>query len=91
MASDLLGTAQAPASLVSGHHYVVAGVFASPENADRTAEEINRQDPALQCAVFRFGSKLMVSPFQSADPEACRRFVRDHRVRWRDAWIYTAR
>jgi len=57
----------------------------------RTAEEINRQDPALQCAVYRFGSKLMVSPFQSADPEACRRFVRDHRVRWRDAWIYTAR
>lgn len=90
-APGLLGTAQAPASLVSGHHYVVAGVFASPENADRTAEEINRQDPALQCTVFRFGSKLMVSPFQSADPEACRRFVRDHRVRWRDAWIYTAR
>lgn len=90
-APGLFGTAQAPASLVSGRHYVVAGVFSQPENADRAAEEINRQDPALQCVVYRFGDKLMVSPFQSADLEACRRFMRDYRARWRDVWTYTAR
>lgn len=85
------GTAQAPASLVSGRHYVVAGVFSTPENADRALDQLEREDPALQCSVYRFGNKLMVSPFSSADLEACRRFVRAHRGRWPDIWTYSAR
>ncbi|MDE6507613.1 MAG: hypothetical protein K2L04_04025 [Alistipes sp.] len=87
----LPGSAQAPASLVPGRHYVVAGVFSTPENAGRAVDQLEREDPTLQCAVYRFGSKLMVSPFSSTDPEACRRFVRANRGRWPDIWTYSAR
>lgn len=85
------GTAQAPASFVPGHHYVVAGVFGQPENADRTAEQIERDDPTLHCTVYRFGDKLLVSPFSSADLTACQRFMRAHRDRWPEVWTYSAR
>lgn len=85
------GTAQAPAALVSGRHYVVAGVFGEAENAARMAAQIVREDPTLECGVYRFGSKLMVSPFVSADLAACQRFMRAHRDRWPDVWTYSAR
>lgn len=86
-----IGTAQAPATLVSGRHYVVVGVFIEPENAAYMAEQIMREDPTLWCGIYRFGGKLMVSPFGSDDPAACQRFIGAHRAQWRDAWIYTAR
>ena len=86
-----IGTVQAPATLVSGRSYVVVGVFIEPENAAYMAEGIVREDPTLRCGIYRFGSKLMVSPFGSDDPAACQRFIDAHRTRWRDAWTYTAR
>lgn len=86
-----IGTAEAPATLVPGRCYVVVGVFIEPENAAYMAEQIRREDPTLRCGIYRFGSKLMVSPFGSDDPAACQRFIGAHRAQWRDAWTYTAR
>lgn len=85
------GTVEAPASLVSGHHYVVSGVFSMPENAARAVDRLRSDDPAVQCVVYRFGNKLMVSPFESANLEACQNFTRANRPRWSDIWIYSAR
>ncbi|MDE5578654.1 MAG: hypothetical protein K2I85_01695 [Alistipes sp.] len=86
-----IGTAQAPATLVPGRHYVVVGVFIEPENAAYMAGQIMREDPTLRCGIYRFGGKLMVSPFGSDDPAACPRFIGAHRAQWPDAWTYTAR
>lgn len=83
------GTVQAPATMIPGRHYVVGGVFATPENATKALRDIEKQ--GLRGTVYRFKDKLLVSPFESEDPEACRRFLRAHRDRWPDNWTYTAR
>ncbi|MCM1250891.1 MAG: hypothetical protein NC209_07105, partial [Alistipes sp.] len=85
------GSVQSPASLVSGRHYVVAGVFGMPENAAHCVARLQADDPAVRCVVYRFGNKLMVSPFDSSRIEACRDFARANRARWSDIWIYSAR
>lgn len=86
------GSAEAPASLVSGRHYVVAGVYSVPANAARAAAAIDRMDPAFRCGIYRFGSKLMVAPFVSDDLAACNRFKAEYRDRFfQGLWNYTGR
>ena len=85
------GTADAPASLVSGRRYVVLGVFSTPENAARAVDAAAEKDPSVRCGIYRFGTKFMVSPFESADTEACALFVRNYSDRFPGLWIYTAR
>ncbi|HJA96729.1 MAG TPA: hypothetical protein H9920_03290 [Candidatus Alistipes faecavium] len=83
--------ASAPAALISGHHYVVLGVFSTAENAARAASAASSQEVAITCGVYRFGAKFMVSPFESDDAEACRLFIRAHAERIPDMWVYSAR
>lgn len=80
-----------PASLVSGRHYVVMGVFSTEKNARRAVREAGSTEAAMTCGIYRFGAKLMVSPFESDDEEACRLFIRAHEERFPGMWIYTAR
>lgn len=80
-----------PASLVSGRHYVVMGVFSTEKNARRAVREASSLEVAVTCGIYRFGAKLMVSPFESDDEEACRLFIRAHEERFPGMWIYTAR
>lgn len=81
------------ASLVSGRSYVVMGVFSSEANARRAAAEAatKEREVAIACGIYRFGSKFMVSPFESDDAEACRLFIRAHEERFPGMWTYTAR
>lgn len=79
------------ARMTSGRHYVVMGVFSSEQNARRAAQEASSKEVAMACGVYRFGSKFMVSPFESDDPEACRLFIRAHAERFPGMWTYTAR
>ena len=74
-----------------GRNYVVAGVYAQPENAADGIAKIRAADPTLKCTVYRFRGKLMVSPFESDELAACQRFMRAHRSQWPDIWTYTAR
>lgn len=80
-----------PASLVSGRNYVVMGVFSTEKNARRAVREAAAEEVAMTCGIYRFGAKLMVSPFESDDEEACRLFIRAHEERFPGMWIYTAR
>lgn len=80
-----------PSRLVSGRNYVVMGVFSSERNARRAAAEASAKEPAVTCGIYRFGSKFMVSPFESDDAEACRLYIRAHEERFPGMWTYTAR
>lgn len=84
-------TAEQPAALVSGRKYVVLGVFSTPENAARAVESVGAKNGAMRCGIYRFGGKLMVSPFESDDAEACTLFIRAHAGEFPDMWTYTAR
>lgn len=79
------------ASLVSGRSYVVMGVFSSEKNARRAAAEASAKEASVTCGIYRFGSKFMVSPFESDDAEACRLYIRAHGERFPGMWTYTAR
>lgn len=90
--SDSRPTPEAgPSRLVSGRNYVVMGVFSSERNARRAAAEASAKEPAVTCGIYRFGSKFMVSPFESDDAEACRLYIRAHEERFPGMWTYTAR
>lgn len=80
-----------PSRLESGRNYVVMGVFSSERNARRAAAEASAKEPAVTCGIYRFGSKFMVSPFESDDEEACRLYIRAHEERFPGMWTYTAR
>lgn len=90
--SDSRPTPEAgPSRLVSGRNYVVMGVFSSERNARRAAAEASAKEPAVTCGIYRFGSKFMVSPFESDDAEACRLYIRAHEECFPGMWTYTAR
>lgn len=85
------GTAEAPARLVSGHSYVVLGVFSTAVNASRAVQSAASKDSSLAYGVYRFGEKFMVSAFEAEDAEACRQFIREHSGLFSGMWTYTAR
>ena len=78
-------------SMVSGRYYVVLGVFSTVENAERAGMQAAEKDGTLRCGIFRFGSKWMVSPFESDDPEACTLFRKAHVDHFPEMWVYKAR
>ena len=85
------GDGVVPSRMVSGRHYVVMGVFSTVRNAERAVQAAASKDVAISCGIYCFGSKFMVSPFESEDPEACRLFARAHEERFPGMWTYTAR
>lgn len=85
------GTAAEPARLVSGHRYVVLGVYSTPENAARAAADAEAKEASVRCGIYRFGEKFMVSPFEAPDAEACTLFIRNYSGRFPGLWTYTAR
>ena len=78
-------------TMQSGYHYVVLGVFSTTENAFRAAAKAQETDGTMRCGVYHFGSKWMVSPFDSEDREACDLYRRAHTDAYPDLWIHTAR
>lgn len=78
-------------AMTPGRYYVVLGVFSTVENAERAVAETARKEESMRCGIYRFGAKWMVSPFESADAEACTLFRRAHHEHFPDLWTYRAR
>lgn len=77
--------------LVSGRTYVVLGVYSSLENARRAVRDAVYREPALNCRIYHYGSKYMVSMCAAETPEAGAAFVRAYSNRFPDMWTYRAR
>ncbi len=82
---------ETPMSLLPGRHYVVLGVFSTPENAVRAAQQAVAKDPVFRCRIYYFGEKYMVSPFSSDEAPMCADFIRNQSDNFPDMWTYTAR
>ncbi len=80
-----------PAIPVSGHHYVVMGVFNTPENAENARKYFAGQQPDWEYPIYRLGARYMVTCFDTEDEETARNFVRRHRGVFPDIWVHSAR
>ena len=69
---------------------MILGVYSSPENAKRAVEQAAEKDETMRCGVYRFGSKWMVSPFESEDHEAANLFRKAHAEQFPELWIRKA-
>lgn len=78
-------------ALRSGQRYVVLGVFSSEANAFRAARQAREKEETLRPAVYRFGEKFLVSPFDASDAESCTQFIRARADLFPGMWTYTAR
>lgn len=79
------------ARFVSGHSYVVQGVYSSLENARRALRELERREPALHGRIYLYGPKYMVSMFSSERSDVSAAFVRAYSDRFPDLWTYRAK
>lgn len=82
---------ETPMALLPGRHYVVLGVFSTPENAVRAAQDAVAKNPVFRCRIYYFGEKYMVSPFSSDEAPMCTDFIRKQGDGFSGMWTYTAR
>lgn len=75
--------------MTSGVSYVVWGVFSTEENARKYIKQMATRAPEIACRAYKFqGSKFMVSGFESTDGAAASAFIREHRAKFPDLWVY---
>lgn len=77
--------------MVSGHYYVVLGVFSTEENAKRAVAEAAKGADPLTCSIYYFGQKWMVSPATSALASETNAFRQAHSAAYPDLWVYQAK
>ena len=75
--------------MTSGVSYVVLGVFSTEENARKYIQQMATRAPEIACRAYKFqGSKFMVSGFESTDGAEATAFIREHRAKLPDLWVY---
>ena len=80
---------EAIGEMTSGVSYVVLGVFSTEENARKYIKQMANRAPDIACQAYKFqGSKFMVSGFESADGAEATAFIREHRSKLPDLWVY---
>ena len=72
-----------------GRHYVVYGIFSTPENAIRAAREARGKAENPICRIYRYGTRYMVSVYEDDDRNECLGYMDSHAREFRDTWIYT--
>lgn len=80
---------EAIGEMTSGVSYVVLGVFSTEENARKYIKQMANRAPDVACRAYKFqGSKFMVSGFESTDGAEATAFIREHRSKLPDLWVY---
>lgn len=76
--------------LTSGRHYVVLGVYSTPENALRAVKQEREKGYEL-AAAYNYGKRFLVALLADDDMQRCSSFARQQRETYPNLWIYTAR
>lgn len=69
-------------------HYVVMGIFANEDNANRAAEQVAVKIKDASCTIIPFKNKHMVTVFGSDSRADCNTFAASYRDIYPDLWIY---
>ena len=69
-------------------HYVVMGIFANPENAERAVEQVKSKIDGVNCVIIPFKNKHMVTIFGSNSRAECNTFASSYRDIYSELWIY---
>ena len=69
-------------------HYVVMGIFANADNANRAVDQINGKIKSANCKIIPFKNKHMVTIFGSDNRAECNTFASSYRDIYPDLWIY---
>ena len=69
-------------------HFVVMGIFANPENAERAAEQVKSKIDGVNCVIIPFKNKHMVTIFGSNSRAECNTFASSYRDIYPELWIY---
>ncbi len=81
-----------PPEVVENPRYrVVCGVFSTPENAQKGAENAHQTNPKIIADVRPFGDKFMVSIYSCEDAASAKAFIEENSAEYPDLWIYKRR
>ena len=72
-----------------GRHYVVLGIYSTPENAFRAVKEAKQKAENLHCKVYGYGSRYMVTVYESDDRVECFAYMDSLARLFRDMWVYS--
>ena len=73
----------------SGHSYLVLGIFSTEDNARRAIADAGRKYPAVDCRIYHYSDKFMVSLFEGRSAGECTAYKRSIENIFPDLWIYT--
>ncbi len=82
------GTA-AVAESISGRSYVVLGIYSTPENAFRAVGQAQKRMPAVNCRVYNYGARYMVSVYDTDDRAEAVKYMDSVSRDFKDLWVYT--
>lgn len=74
---------------VSGHSYLVLGIFSTEENAFRAVANAELAYPHADYRVYRYADKFLVSLFEAATSRECIEYKRTVDGFFPDTWVYT--
>lgn len=72
-----------------GRHYVVLGIYSTPENAFRAVKEAKQKAGNLHCKVYGYGTRYMVTVYESNDRTECFAYMDSLARMFRDMWVYS--
>lgn len=76
--------------LTSGRHYVVFGIYSTPENAMRAVAQ-QREKGYAWSGAYNYGKRFLVALYADDDMQQCSTYARQQRETYPNLWIYTAR
>ena len=70
-------------------HWVIAGSYSTPENADIAVKDIMSKHDDIYCNVFSLGKMYAVAIYGSSEREECDTFIREHSNEFNQIWVFT--
>ena len=70
-------------------HWVIAGSYSTPENADIAVKDIMSKHDDIYCNVFSLGKMYAVAIYGSSEREKCDTFIREHSNEFNQIWVFT--